>query len=238
MRGARWAGKQLGGRGRRVAEPAIRFDGQLVATIVFRVAAVSSDTCVMHVMLCSESVELLPQFDVLYRYPLARTFTTLPVIAFPFGHPFAEALADIHAIGEKFDLATSFECLKPLDNRHQFHAIVRGLHFGTGAFLLLSGTEISEDICPSARPGVSTTGPVSKEMNLSRFVGIGQVKFSAISSRVPGCLGSSPADKAGCCAVAIPRNWESRRVSAGRVDEQIHGTVTQNVLPCPTSLSK
>src|SRR5262245_17626994 len=71
-------------------------DGQLVAAVVFGVAAVAGDPGELEAVFGDQLVEGLPQLDVGDGLQLAP-FAALPAVALPACHPLAEALADVLA---------------------------------------------------------------------------------------------------------------------------------------------
>ena len=82
----------------------ICLDCELIAAIIFDVAAVAGDAGEFEAVLGDQLIERLPQLLIGNRLQLPF-LAALPAVAFPARHPLRKSFADVFAVGEELDIA-------------------------------------------------------------------------------------------------------------------------------------
>src|SRR3569623_268791 len=153
-------------------EPLIGGDGKFVATIVFDVAAVTGNARIKELMTGNQFIEFAPKILVLDSRP-ALSFAATPPIGLPFGHPFAQDLADINAVGQQFDVGRPVQRLQAADDRGKLHAVVRRLGLAARLFQILAGAGMPENEGPAPRARIPAAGPVCKQLHFGQRNAVG-----------------------------------------------------------------
>ena len=83
-------------------------DGELVATLVFFVAAMPGDVLEDDFVLGQQFIQATPKVFVFYFFELA-VLAAFPAVGLPFGHPFADAFADVDAVADESHLGWLLE---------------------------------------------------------------------------------------------------------------------------------
>src|SRR6476620_660341 len=134
--------------------------GQLIGAFIADMARMAADPAPFHLMPRLRRIQRLPQIGILDRLLRCR----LPAALLPAVYPFADALLHILAVGMQYDIAGPRQRAQCLDDRHQFHAVIRGIALAAANFLLmLAGFKPG---APAARAGIALAGAVSKNFNL------------------------------------------------------------------------
>lgn len=163
---------------------------QFVTTLVFWVTCMSAHQLKPDRVTRQQFVQLLPKLNVFDRFP-GSAFLSLPAVAFPTWQPFGRTFRHIGAVGNNLDLRRVFQGRKSRDNGLQFHLIVGGYGSAARKFFLGSRRGMSEDTTPSTGAGISTTGPVRKELNEGTRLCGRRVRGHAVSVRGRQCVRDS-----------------------------------------------
>ena len=134
--------------------------GEGIDAFVFRVAGVAFDPNPLDLVAAEQAVQRLPEVDVFdFRFLIAGA----PVVLFPVGQPFGDAVHNITAVGVQRDVAFLFEGFQRLNHRRQFHAVVGGFPFA--AAQLLFRVLMAENGAPAAGAGIARAGAVCENFN-------------------------------------------------------------------------
>ena len=139
-------------------------DRQFVATLVLRMPAVSFDDGEAHAMLREQSIQPLPEFDILDRHPTCAVFA-LPTVLLPIGHPTGAAVGDILAVGDDLDGRRSRERFQPGDDGHHFHLIVGRVRGSTREFFLGAGRSMPQNTAPTTGARVAAARAIREELD-------------------------------------------------------------------------
>src|SRR5688572_20413884 len=117
-------------------------------------AAMAGDAGKLDPVAGDQLVELLPLLGV-FEGLEGSLFALPPAILLPAGHPLAEPLADIFAVGKQLDVARPLQGREPFDRGLQLHAVVG--RFGIAPRLLddLARLAMLENIGPAAGAGIA-----------------------------------------------------------------------------------
>lgn len=134
--------------------------------------AVPFDDREAHAMFREQSIEPLPEFNVLDRHPASAVFA-LPTILLPIGHPTGAAVGDILAVGDDLDGGRSRKRLQSGDDGHHLHLIVGRVGGATGEFFLGAGSSMSQNTAPTTGTGIAAARAVREELDFGgrRFAG-------------------------------------------------------------------
>src|SRR5574340_1692299 len=130
---------------------------QLVAAVVVLVRSVSLRPGPQGCVFLRERVEFLPEILVDHRLLLRRN----PAAPLPVLDPACNAVLHLLGIGDDLHFAGLLQRLQPLDGRHQFHAVVRGV--GRTPPHLPFALVVTEDAGPSSGTGVAFAGAVGNQ---------------------------------------------------------------------------
>src|SRR5262245_7139605 len=139
-------------------------DSQFVAAIVLGMATMAGDTSKFQAMFGNQLVELLPELGIGDGLELAF-FTPLPAVAFPAGHPFGQALADIFAVGKQLDVTRPRKSREPFNHGLQFHAIVCRVAIRSERLFYFAAAHMAQDERPATGARIAAAGAVGEEQN-------------------------------------------------------------------------
>src|SRR5690606_34877795 len=128
--------------------------GELVATLVFRMAGMALQPVPSDVVAPDGLVQPAPEILVLHC-GLGRG---LPAIALPAVDPAGDAVAQIDAVRVELDLHRPLERLQGADRRHELHAVVGGEVLAAGQLALRALP--AEHRRPAARAGIAAAAAI------------------------------------------------------------------------------
>src|SRR5690349_13234421 len=111
-------------------------------------SAVSFDDRKAHAMLREQSIETLPEFDILDRHPTSAIFA-LPTVLLPIRKPTGASVCDIFAVSNDLHDRRTCERFQTADDSHQFHLIVGCVCRSARKFLLGVGLRMSQNAGPT-----------------------------------------------------------------------------------------
>lgn len=102
-------------------------------------------------MLLQQLIQLGPEFNIFDGLFVG----CLPVSSLPAGEPLLASPSDIFAVGDNFNLRTSFQSGQTLNHRLEFHAVIGGLGRPAGLFKLAPRLGMPQDEGPTSRSRIA-----------------------------------------------------------------------------------
>ena len=125
-------------------------------------AAVAQHVGDLDLVLGEQLVEPLPEVGVHDRLEPAP-FLALPALALPVGHPFADALGDVLAVGHQLDPARRFRDARPSMTPASSMRLLVVSGSAPEASRIWPRGRVLEDVRPAPGPGIAAAGTVGEE---------------------------------------------------------------------------
>jgi hypothetical protein len=137
---------------RRARNPRRRRLRHLIASLVFNMAIMPPNPLRLHNLPLKKFIEPSPQIGVLHQSP--RIYRPLPTELLPLRHPPLDRIQNVSAVAEQLHVARASKRFQSLDNRHNFHAVVRRTMFPSTLLLGAPAGGMLQNKSPTAWPGI------------------------------------------------------------------------------------